>query len=116
VEARKRARLFPIAVALVIAYVVGFPNPAGRDLVVRPAWSVRLDSAPLTARRGTETLGFRVGGEFGYVNPSGELFRLEQVAHDVTFNDLLYANYAKSSESILLRRADGTIATLLDGG
>jgi len=117
VDAKRRVRLLPIIISLVIAYVAAIPNRAGRDVVVRRAWTVStaLPGAAVGAAGEGEGHAFRVGNTFGYVSPSGALERLERVYTDVALDDGYYANYSKGGDAIALRRRDGGLAASLTG-
>lgn len=115
VDTPSRARPLPLAIVLVIAYVIVFPNRAGHEIVVRAAWSTSIGLPSRLTGSSAVVHGFRLGDAFGYVDPSGILLRLEAVFHDVAFDDGHYANYSKGSEAIVVRSWDGGITASLRG-
>jgi hypothetical protein len=113
VDAKRRPRILPFAAALVIAYLVFAPNRAGREVVVRPAWSRSTTLPGTTAPAKGAIHAFRVGGSFGYVDAGGTIARLERVFEDVAVSDAHSVNYSRGDGALQVRSPDGSIAATL---
>jgi hypothetical protein len=75
---RKRKTRAWIAVPFLLLplYLFFFPRPMGRELVLRPVWSLDLRRTAVAGEHGDETQGvfpFRAGKWFGYAHPDGRL-------------------------------------------
>jgi hypothetical protein len=94
-QKRRRLRSVWILPPLVlVAYVVLFPIPGGKESYLRPAWAVGL-TEPGAQSAAPEAFPFRVGGLFGYATPQGSLLHLERVLFGVSLARTGFINYGQ---------------------
>jgi hypothetical protein len=98
-SARKKrpARVFLVALLLIILYFILFPYPLGREIVAKPVWAVPIDgsaaSVPVTAN--TAAAPFQLGDTFGYVGSGGGILHAEKTLFRVSLSAAGYVNYTR---------------------
>jgi hypothetical protein len=108
VTRRRPAAVFFAALLSIVLYLVLFPYPLGREIVVRPAWAVTVpppsDPAASAAPAGDGPLApFQLGAAFGYVDPSGRFAHVEQVLSQVALSVTGFVNFTRLGTTWILQ-------------
>jgi hypothetical protein len=123
VSRKKRpARLFFIAVFLIVVYFVLFPYPLGKELLTKPAWVVSV--APSTSERAATSgaadasraaAPFRLGSLFGFVSPTGEFLYSGTVLYQVALSARSFVNYTRLGTDWILQDQTGARISSFSG-
>jgi hypothetical protein len=113
-SARKKrpARVFLIAVLLILLYFAIFPYPLGRETVAVPAWAAKLPDpsaagtatvATPAADAGAAAYPFRLGDVFGYVDATGNVLHVEKTLFGVTLGETGFVSYTRLGTDWILQ-------------
>jgi hypothetical protein len=112
VRKKRPARVFFVALIVIILYFALFPYPLGREIVAKPVWSVTLpDPASPQAQTpdSAKTIAapFQLGDLFGYVTANGSFLHAEKTLFRVALSDAGFVNYTRLGTNWILQNVRG---------
>lgn len=113
-SARKRHHALAAAAGLAAAYLLLFPFPLEKDLVVEPVWAV--DTAGTTRSSAGPGRPFASGGRVGYYDPSGVLLLSEPLLHGASIGETSFINYSRLPSSLVVKDARGGFVAAIPAG
>jgi len=122
VSRKKRpARLFFIAVLIILIYFVLFPYPLGKEMVAKPAWVVNIapttDAGQPTAPAAADipSAPFRLGASFGFVSSRGDLLHTESVLYQVALSSQNFVSFTRLGTDWILQDQTGARISSFSG-
>ena len=109
---KRPARVFFVALIVIVLYFALFPYPLGREIVARPVWSVTLPDpaappAPSPDNAKTIAVPFQLGELFGYASPDGSILHAEKTLFRVALSQAGFVNYTRLGTNWILQDARG---------
>ncbi len=106
-SAKKKHRVLAAVAGLALAYLLLFPLPMERELVVEPVWA--LDTAAAPARGGSGAgRPFLSDGRVGYYDPAGRLLLSEPLLYAASIGAASFINYSRLPTSLVVKDAQGS--------
>ena len=94
--------------ALTTAYLLVFPVPTRRELVVERHWGVDVASAPVVGGAADPAIPFSFPSVFGYLSRSGSVEYRGSVTHGVALSSAGFVSYGRTPDQLVLQNPDGT--------
>jgi hypothetical protein len=113
-SARKKrpARVFFVALLLILLYFIIFPYPLGHEIVAKPVWAVAIGgtdlAAPAPGSSNAAVAPFKLGALFGYVQGDGGILHAEKTLFRVTLSDAGFVNYTRLGTDWIMYDPRGT--------
>lgn len=114
-SAKRKHRALAAAVGLAVVYVLLFPLPMEKELVVEPAWVLETTAAP-AGRPGGEARPFLSGGRVGYYDPAGALLLAEPLVYGASIGDASFINYSRLPTSLVVKDSAGAFVAAVPAG
>ncbi len=102
---KKRKNWIILGSAAFVAYVFAASAPIGDETILRPAWLKPLEKTE--GKVDGELIPFLTSTHLGYFNAAGDFPLVERRNERTAISPLLWANYAKTDESIKIFGRDG---------
>ncbi len=113
VRKKRPARVFFVALIVIILYFALFPYPLGRETVAKPVWSVTLADpgarqppAPPDIAKAIAA-PFYLGDVFGYAAADGRILHAERALFRVALSQAGFVNYTRLGTNWILQNANG---------
>lgn len=99
---------------LTAVYLLLFPRPMEKELIVAPAWA--LDTAGPAGRPGGPARPFLSGGRVGYYDPAGELLLSEPLVYGASIGAAAFVNYSRLPSSLVIKDTRGAFVAAVPAG
>jgi hypothetical protein len=109
-SARKKrpARVFLVALLVIVLYFLLFPYPLGHEIVAVPVWALAVPPAgTVSPVEGPSSAPFRLGDLFGFVGGNGGFLHVEKALYRVALSRRSFINYSRLGTDWILENAQG---------
>jgi hypothetical protein len=115
VSKKRPARVFFVALIVIILYFALFPYPLGREIVARPVWSVTVpdpsapqpSTPPAPDSPKATAAPFQLGDLFGYVGANGDILYAEKTLFRVALSQAGFVNHTRLGTNWILQNVRG---------
>jgi hypothetical protein len=108
VRKKRPARVFLVALLVIVLYFILFPYPLGREIVAVPVWAVTVPPvASASAPAGSPSAPFRLGDLFGFAAGDGSFLHVEKVLYQVALSRRYFINYSRLGTDWIVQDEQG---------
>ncbi len=105
---KRPARVFLVALLVIVLYFIFFPYPLGREIVAVPVWAVTVPPAgTVSPVEGPSSAPFRLGDLFGFAGGNGGFLHVEKALYQVALSRRSYINYSRLGTDWILQDDQG---------
>jgi hypothetical protein len=110
---QRRGRAFWLFLPfLLFLYLLLFPQPGGRESLVRPIWATELSlglplALPPPMNAEVAVWSFQAGDSFGYADLRGNLYYLGRRLHNLSLSDIGFINYGSVPDHVVFMNPRG---------
>ena len=105
---KRPARVFLVALIVIVLYFILFPYPLGREIVAVPVWAAAVPPAGTSgAPQGSSPAPFRLGDVFGFASGDGSFLHVEKTLYQVALARHSFINYSRLGTDWILENEKG---------
>ena len=105
---RRRLRRLLVLFALAIAYLLLFPVPTRRELVLDRHWATDAAAAQVIAGSRQAAIPFAFPSVFGYLSPTGDVVFRGGVSYGAAVSPEGFISYGRTPDQLVLQNPDGS--------